>query len=220
MVQYERYTIISKNIIVIKEKLLVQSNCSFYCNMGLYCYLQSYPSKSSLIAISFCYFLALKGNNNKFSFTFCHVTFKSMEEKQILLLHCKSERAIMKERTNLAITILEKGNKYIKSYFEFVDAILFSSTIVSKNIIATTKYEIIMVPSNHSFFQYCDSNNGVFFIAPCKVITLTPLCILFGISSLLLFLWFCFKVIALPTIAIAIVVALKGDSDKINITFR
>jgi hypothetical protein len=29
------------------------------------------------------------------------------------------------------------------------------------------------------FFQYCD-------IAPCKVITLNPLCILFGISSLLL----------------------------------
>ena len=32
-----------------------------------------------------------------------------------------------------------------------------------------------MVPSNHSFFQYCDSNIGLFYIAPCKVSTLYPL---------------------------------------------
>ena len=51
------------------------------------------------------------------------------------------------------------------------------------------KYEIIMLPSNYSFFQYCDSNIGLFSIAPCKVITLNPFCILFGISSLLLFWW-------------------------------
>ena len=38
-----------------------------------------------------------------------------------------------------------------------------------------------------SFFQYCDSNIGLFFIAPCKVFTLTLLYIFFGISSLLLF---------------------------------
>ena len=49
------------------------------------------------------------------------------------------------------------------------------------------KYEIIMVPSNHSFFQYCKSNIGLFSIAPCKVITPNPLCILFCIVSLLLF---------------------------------
>ena len=36
-------------------------------------------------------------------------------------------------------------------------------------------------------FQYCDSNIGFFSIAPCKVITLNLLCILFGNSSLLLF---------------------------------
>ena len=36
-----------------------------------------------------------------------------------------------------------------------------------------------MVPSNHSNFQYCNSNIGFFSIAPCKVITLNPLCILF-----------------------------------------
>jgi hypothetical protein len=66
-----------------------------------------------------------------------------------------------------------------------------------------------MLPSNYSFFQYCDSNFGLFSIAPCKVITLNPLCILFGISSLLFFDGSLSKVIALPTIAIAIVVALS-----------
>ena len=45
-------------------------------------------------------------------------------------------------------------------------------------------YEIIMVPSNHSFFQYCDSDIGLFSIAPC---------ILFGISSLLFFLSYLFQ---------------------------
>ena len=34
------------------------------------------------------------------------------------------------------------------------------------------KYEIIMVPPNHSFFKYCDSNFGLLSIAPCKVITI------------------------------------------------
>ena len=38
-----------------------------------------------------------------------------------------------------------------------------------------------MVPSNHSFFQYCYSNIELFSIAPCKVITLNPLRIIFGI---------------------------------------
>jgi hypothetical protein len=47
----------------------------------------------------------------------------------------------------------------------------------AKILLLPSKYEIIMVPSNHSFFS----------IAPCKVITLNPLCSLFGISSLLLF---------------------------------
>ena len=56
-----------------------------------------------------------------------------------------------------------------------------------KILLLPAKYEIIMVPSNHSFFKYCDSYIGLFSIAPCKVIILNPLCILFGISSLLLF---------------------------------
>ena len=102
----------------------------------------------------------------------------------------------------------------------------------AKILLLPPKYEINMLPSNHSCFQYCDSNIGLFSIVPSKVITLNPLCILFGISSFsLLFLVklsllihfasflvsvLCFfsdgflsKVIALPTIAIAIVVALS-----------
>jgi hypothetical protein len=47
---------------------------------------------------------------------------------------------------------------------------------------------MIMVPSNHLFFQYCDSNFGLFSIAPFLM---------------------ALKVIALPTIVIAIVVALS-----------
>ena len=58
-----------------------------------------------------------------------------------------------------------------------------------------------MLPSNHLFFQYCDSNIVLFSIAPCKVITLNP--------HRILFVGFLSKVIALPTIAIAIVVALS-----------
>ena len=49
----------------------------------------------------------------------------------------------------------------------------------AKILLISPKYEIIMVPSNHSSFQYCDSNIGLFSIAPCYVITLNPLCILF-----------------------------------------
>ena len=67
-----------------------------------------------------------------------------------------------------------------------------------------------MVPSNHLFFQYFDSTIGLFSNAPYKVITLNPLCILFCIFSLLFFDGSLSKVITLPTIAIAIVVALSG----------
>jgi hypothetical protein len=55
----------------------------------------------------------------------------------------------------------------------------------------------------------CNRNIGLFSIAPCKVITFNPLLILLGVSSLLLFDGSVSKVIALPTIAIAIVVALS-----------
>ena len=57
-----------------------------------------------------------------------------------------------------------------------------------------------------NFFQYC--NIGLFSIAHCTVITLNPLCILLGISSLLLFYGSLSKVITLPTIAIVIALSL------------
>ena len=63
----------------------------------------------------------------------------------------------------------------------------------AKLLLLPPKYEIIMVPSNHLNFQYCDSNIGLYSIAPCKVITLNLIYILFGISSLLLFWWLSLK---------------------------
>ena len=63
---------------------------------------------------------------------------------------------------------------------------------MAKILLLPPKYEITMLPSNHSFLQYCDSNIGLFTIAPCKVITLNPFCI----SSLLLFDGSLSKVIA------------------------
>ena len=63
----------------------------------------------------------------------------------------------------------------------------------AKILLLPPKYEIIMVLSNHSYFQYCDSNIKLIFIPPCKVITLNPLCSLFGISSLLLIWWLSFN---------------------------
>ena len=73
--------------------------------------------------------------------------------------------------------------------------------IVGENIIGAPKYEIIMLLL-------------VLSIASCKVVAFNLLCFLFGIISLLLFLIYPYNVIALPTIAITIVVGLKGDSKK------
>ena len=81
------------------------------------------------------------------------------------------------------IQIIEFERKLIK-------CLMFNTIIQSEKILLLPlKYEIIMVPSNHSVLQYCDSNIGLFSIAPCKVITHNPFCILFGTSSLLLFGW-------------------------------
>ena len=67
-------------------------------------------------------------------------------------------------------------------------------------------------------FQYCDSNIGLFFIAPWKVITINPLCILFGISSLLLF----FMALSLKLLLyqLSLILALKSNSKKIFNNFR
>ena len=64
----------------------------------------------------------------------------------------------------------------------------------------------IMVPSNHSFFQYCYRNIGLFLIAPCKVITLNTLCTLFGISSCFFFMAIFLKLLLF-----------QGDSEKITV---
>ena len=53
----------------------------------------------------------------------------------------------------------------------------------AKIFLLPSKCEIIMLPSNHSNFRYCDSNIGLLSIALCKVISLNP----FLFSSLLLF---------------------------------
>ena len=75
-----------------------------------------------------------------------------------------------------------------KDFFEkWQNSTMSNGHTVGENIIATIKIRKNYGASNHSFFQHCDSNIGLFFIAPCKVITLNPLCRLFGISSLLFF---------------------------------
>ena len=103
-----------------------------------------------------------------------------------------------------AITREPKMNNALKNIFQSDNPLLQSVKI----LLLLPKYEIIMLPSNHPFFQHCDGNIGLFSIAPCKVITLNPFS-----SFLVSILCFFFdaslsKVIALQTIAIAIVVAL------------
>ena len=78
---------------------------------------------------------------------------------------------------------------------------------VGENIIVTTK--IIMLPSNHSLFQYCEV------ILDFSLLLLVKLSFLILFASFLLAV-LCFffddplsKVIALPTIAKAIVIALS-----------
>ena len=90
--------------------------------------------------------------------------------------------------------------------FVFVGSSFYLCT-VGENIIATTKIRNNYGAIKSFIFQYCESNIELFSITSCKFITLNPLCILFGISSF--FDGFLSKVIAFPTIAIALVVALS-----------
>ena len=80
----------------------------------------------------------------------------------------------------------------------------------AKILLLPLKYEIIMVPSNHSNFLYCDSIIGLFSSSPCQKLSLLILFAYFFVS----FLCFFFdgslsEVITLSTIAITIVVALS-----------
>ena len=52
-----------------------------------------------------------------------------------------------------------------------------------KIILVTPKCKINMWLSNNLFFQYCNSNIGLFCIAPCKVIAFDSLWLIFGMSS-------------------------------------
>ena len=89
--------------------------------------------------------------------------------------------------------------------FEIILTIVRSAKI----LLLPPEYEIIMVPSNHSLFQYCDSNIGLFSIAPCKVITLNLFWYQFFASS--------FMALSLK---LSLFLSLKGDSEKIVVTFR
>ena len=80
--------------------------------------------------------------------------------------------------TTFILVLLEICHELSHTVISFLFIIIKSA----KKLLLPPKYEIIMLPSNHSFFQYCDSNVGLFSNAPCKVITLNPFCILFGIS--------------------------------------
>ena len=82
--------------------------------------------------------------------------------------------------------------------------------IVGENIIGAPK-----IRNNYGAIQYCDNIIGLFSIAPCKVVTLLyHLCFIYGISCLFLLLISLSKVIALPTIAIAIVLALSRSQRR------
>ena len=74
-----------------------------------------------------------------------------------------------------------------------------------------------MVPSNHFNFQYCDSNIELFSIAPCKVITLNLLCILFCVIVLLLF-WCLF--LTLNAIAKRLQLLFANDFKSDNYCYR
>ena len=94
---------------------------------------------------------------------------------------------------------------------------------MAKILLVPLKYELNFgAILKCGFFQYCDSNISSFSIALCNVITLNLLYFIYGIISLLLFLITLSKVIALPTIALAIELlfhTLRSDSDKSE-TFR
>ena len=59
----------------------------------------------------------------------------------------------------------------------------------AKILFVTQKYEIVMILSNFSLFQYCDSLIVLFTIAPSTVIVLDILCFIFCICLPFLFLY-------------------------------
>ena len=78
----------------------------------------------------------------------------------------------------------------------------------AKILLLPPKCEIIMLWTKHSFLQYCDSNMGLSLLLLVKLSFLI-LFASFLLSVLCFFFWWLCKIIALPTIAIAIVFALE-----------
>ena len=110
-----------------------------------------------------------------------------------------NKRILTKEKVSLWLRLPNTECKYtLQTSLEMlIDYSIQYLVQLAKILLLPPKYKIIMLPSNDSFFQYCDSNIGLFSIAPCKVITLNPFCILFGISSCFFFDVSLSKVIAL-----------------------
>ena len=101
----------------------------------------------------------------------------------------------------------------IVSYKLFIIFITFVSyyllnTVMAKILLVPHKCKIIMMLSNHSFFQYCYRNIGFLSVTSYKFIAFNLLCLNFAIIYLLLCFISLFIVMALPTIARAIVIAL------------
>ena len=103
-------------------------------------------------------------------------------------------------------------------YFHILYSPCIFYNTVGENIIATTK-----IRNNYGAIQ-----SFIFAIAILvfSLLLLVKLSLLILFASILVSVSYLFsyvflsKVIALPTIAIAKVVALKSDSDKITVTFR
>ena len=90
-------------------------------------------------------------------------------------------------RLDFTVGIIDDGKEHVEENEENEEDVEEEESRTKEIMSSLKTIKIIVLPSNHSFFQYCDSNIGLFSIASCKVITLNPFCILSGIGSLLLF---------------------------------
>ena len=85
----------------------------------------------------------------------------------------------------------------------------------TKILLVPSKFDLIMLITNYLVLQYCYSNIELFLIAPCNVIAINLLCLIFCLISLLV------SFFSLPTFTIAIVDALltlKVDSGNFSVT--
>ena len=134
---------------------------------------------------------------------------------------------VLKNRDGSGKNIIFKSNCleliYCDFFIRWIIKIYLFKIQSAKVLLLPPKYEIIMLPFNHLLFRYCNSNIGLFSIAPCKVINLFPLhpfwyqffASFFMASSLKLLLFQLSRQRQL-----LLFLALKGDSNKITDTFR